>query len=547
MPTGGISRPGRGAFLGDAETPSAFREALETMKLDFIKNTKRNVVAGAISRGLALLLPFLNRSLFLWLMGPKYLGLNGLFTSILGMLSLAELGFGAAVVCSMYKPIADDDRELVCAYLNFYRRVYRWVGSAIFVIGLCLLPFLRKLVHGDLPPDVDLHILYLLHLVNTSASYFLFAYRSAVINAHQRNYELTNMNTVLSLLQYLSVFLILILTRNYYLYVITVVIFTGIRNVWVMRVAKRLFPYIEPRGELEAERRRRVIADVKSIFMHKIGAVISYSIDNVVLSAFLGLVAVASYGNYYYVYTAVAGIPAVVYSTMAGGFGNRIHTESREENFRLFMRVSRLVGIIIIWCAAMMMALYQPFIAIWTRHNPDLVQHRLTAILMVAYFVVNQSRQVLLTYKAAAAIWSADRWKPVVSGVVKLAFCLFFIHVLSGEYKLDGVILSSIIGYLFIQIPWESHVMFTQFFDRDQAKVYWRHQALSVLIAAGIAAATWAVIQLIPMDKAVGLAVKGIAAAAFSGGLVVLFFRRDLREAAAKLLSRRRAAENGAH
>ena len=275
------------------------------MKLDFIKNTKKNIVAGVISRTLALFFPFLNRSLFLWLMGPEYLGLNGLFASILGVLSLAELGFSAAVVCSMYKPIADDDRDLVRAYLNFYRMVYRCVGSAIFVIGLCLLPFLRKLVHGDLPPDVDLHILYLLHLVNTSASYFLFAYRGAVINAHQRNYELTNMNTVLSLLQYMSVFLILILTRNYYLYVIVTVLFTGIKNIWIMRIAKRLFPYIEPRGELEAERRRHVVSDVKAIFMHKVGAVLSRTIDNIVLSAFLGLVAVATYGNYYYVYTTI--------------------------------------------------------------------------------------------------------------------------------------------------------------------------------------------------------------------------------------------------
>ena len=134
------------------------------MKLDFIKNTKKGIVAGIIARVVALFFPFLNRTLFLMLLGPKYLGLNGLFASILGVLSLAELGFGTAIVCSMYKPIADDDRELVCSYLNFYRTIYRWIGTAIFLIGLCLMPFLRQLVHGNLPPDVDLHILYLLHL-----------------------------------------------------------------------------------------------------------------------------------------------------------------------------------------------------------------------------------------------------------------------------------------------------------------------------------------------------------------------------------------------
>ena len=148
-------------------------------------------------------------------MGAEYLGLNGLFTSILGVLALADLGFGTAVVCSMYKPVADDDRELVCAYLRFYRRVYRWVGTAIFVIGLCLLPFLRVLVKGDLPPELDLHVLYLIHLVNTAVGYFLFAYRGSVLNAYHRGDVMTNIHTFTSLAQYATVFLILFLTRNY--------------------------------------------------------------------------------------------------------------------------------------------------------------------------------------------------------------------------------------------------------------------------------------------------------------------------------------------
>ena len=100
-----------------------------------------------------------------------------MFISLLEVLALADLGFGTAVVCSMYKPVAEDDRETVCAYLKFYRKVYRFVGSAIFAIGLCLLPFLRHLVKGDIPPGLDLHVLYLIHLANTSIGYFLFAYR----------------------------------------------------------------------------------------------------------------------------------------------------------------------------------------------------------------------------------------------------------------------------------------------------------------------------------------------------------------------------------
>ena len=311
--------------------------------------------ANALGSGIKLLFPFLNRTLFLWLLGPKYLGLNGLFGSILGVLSLAELGFGMAVVCSMYKPVADDDRELICAYLKFYRKVYRCVGASIFIIGLALMPFLGRLVHGSVPPDIDLHVLYFIHLVNTSASYFLFAYRGSVLGAHHRNDVITNIRTGVQVAQYITVFFILFATRNYYHYVIATVAFTVLQNVLLVKASRRLFPDIEPRGRLPDGLRRKVLSDVKSIFMHKVGGVITHSTDNLVISAFLGLVAVAAYGNYYYVVTSVGSLVAIVYASMTGGFGNKIYTESKEENFKLLMRMNSLSMSVVLFCAAILL------------------------------------------------------------------------------------------------------------------------------------------------------------------------------------------------
>ena len=531
------------------------------MKLDFTKNTKRNIVANTLSRGLALLFPFLNRTLFLKFLGKGFLGLNGLFAGILGVLMLAELGFGTAVICSMYKPIADDDRERVCAYLCFYRTIYRWVGVIIFIGGLCLMPFIRNLVHGDLPDGIELHILYLLHLINTSLSYFLFAYRGSILSAHHRNDVLTNIRTAVSVTQYLTVFMILLIkyltpAQKYYGYVIATVLFTVIQNLLIMYQSKRLFPNIEPTGELPQGRRRQVISDVGSIFLHKLGAVISRQIDNVVISAFMGLGWVAAYGNYYYVYTTVAGIPAIVYSTMMGGIGNKLHTQSREKNFELFMRVCRMVGIIIIWCAALMLALYQPFIRVWMgEQNSTLVQHSLTPALLVLLFYVNQSRQVLLTFKGAAGLWREDRWKPVVSGAVKLALSLLSVLLLSEKYKLDGVILSSIIGYALVQVPWESYVVFTRFFDWKYGMAYWRHQLKFALLALITCAVTFYLVYAVPMkwvsklavqhhipwkiSKFAGITVQGLVAVAASTVMMLLLFRKDLIEVLKRLLRKK--------
>ena len=232
------------------------------MKLDFVKSTKRNVLAVAFNRVLNMAFPFLNRTLFLWLMGAEYLGLNGLFTSILGVLALADLGFGTAIDCSMYKAIAEDDKNLICAYLKFYRTVYRCVGTAIFGIGLCILPFIRTLVHGDVPADVDIHVLFFVHLLNTSLGYFLFAYRRSVLGAYNRKDVLANIATSVSMAQYVSVFLVLLLTRNYYLYVATTVVFTVAGNVLTYWQSRRLFPDVVPKGRLPDAPRRKVVSDV---------------------------------------------------------------------------------------------------------------------------------------------------------------------------------------------------------------------------------------------------------------------------------------------
>jgi len=509
------------------------------MKLSFAKNTKRNLVAGFLNRSVGMVFPFLNRTLFLWLLGPEYLGLNGLFRSVLGVLSLAELGFGTAVVYAMYKPIAEDDREKVCAHLNFIRTAYRWIGLSVLAAGLALLPFLRRLVHGDPPAGLDLHVLYLIYLANATVSYFFFAYRNAVLSAHQRNDVTMHVNTLVQTVQYAAVFLVLLLTRDYYAYIATTVLFTVLGNVAVFRAAARLFPDIVPRGRLAAEERRKVVSDVKSIFLHKIGGIVSMSSDNIVISAFLGLAAVAAYGNYYYVMTTAASFVSIAYLFTQGGFGNKIHTESKEANFDLFMRMNRLTLVASAWCAAMMASLYQPFISIWTKGDPAMLRHALTPALMVFHFYATQSRQTLIVFKSAAGVWKQDRWKPLVGGLANIGLNLAFVTWLPDAYKLDGVIFSTTLSYLAIEQPWESRALFSSYFGARFVRPYWAAQLRLALFAAFLCAATWGVARLVPAGGPAGFVLRGCVAAAVSGGLAVAFHFRDVRDAIAVVRSRR--------
>ena len=187
----------------------------------------------------------------------------------------------------------------------------------------------------------------------------------------------------------------------------------------------------------------------------------------------------------------------------------------------------------------MMTALYQPFIEVWTGGRPELSRHLLTPLLMVVYFYIYQSRQTLLTFKAAANLWKLDRWKPMVAGSLNLTLNITFVLTLPDAYKLDGVILSTIVSFVLVQVPWESLVMFTQFFDRRQAAIYWRAQTMSALKAVVLCASAWCVVRLVPFSGAMGLVVKGAAAAAFVACALCVLFRRDVVDFASRLLRRR--------
>lgn len=507
------------------------------MKLDIIGNAKRNIVAGLLNRVLTMFLPFVNRTLFIWWMGAEYLGLNGLFASILGVLSLAELGVGQAVVCAMYKPVAEDDKETICAYFSFYRTVFRLIGLLILICGLSIFPFLPKLVHGDVPADIDLRIIYLIHLANAVLSYFLFAYRGVLLTVHQRMDIQTHIATGLTIAQNIASLAILCFTRNYYHYVLVTIVFTVLSNILVARVTKRLFPDIICAGRLSRERRRKILADVGALFLHRLGSVISYSSDNLVISSSLGLVKVAAYGNYYTIYKTVCGFIYMIYDSLTAGFGNAIHTETKLAVWEKFRKLNVLSLILVSWSSAMMLALYQPFMQIWTEKCPELMEPFSTAVLMVVFFYVNYSRQVLQMFKSALGLWRQDQFKPVVSGIANLVMNFALIYVMG----LNGAILSTIIAFLFIEIPWEGAVVFRHYLTgtdnegRSFVKRYVRLQVAFSLFALALCAVTWWVASLPSVEGFVGLVVRGFIAATVASAAVVIVFRRYLWEFMGKM------------
>ena len=318
--------------------------------------------------------------------------------------------------------------------------------------------------------------------------------------------------------------------------------FTVISNLLILVATKRLFPDIEPRGNPKRSLRHRILIDAQAAFLHKIGGTVVYSVDNIVIVSFLGLAAIAVYGNYYFITQAVAGFVGIMAVSIRAGIGNRIYTDTRENNFLLFIKLNRLSMIGAVWSMAMMVALYQPFMRIWTKEDPALMRHLLTPLLMACCFFVLQARQMLLAFKMAADIWYQDRWKPLLAACLNLGLNITFVKTFPEAYKLDGVILSTIIAITLVEAPWEVYVMFTRFFNAAQARVYLKLQAGLALFAVLLSAATWYGTNAVPFEGLPGLLMKGVVAAMISGSIMLAVFRSDIKNALRSFLNRKKEA-----
>ena len=273
------------------------------MKLERTKNSVKGIVSGMINKIILLIIPFIVRTIFIKTLGMEYLGLNSLFSSILNILNLAELGVGSAIVFSLYSAIAKNDEKEICALMNFYKKIYRIIGILVVAIGLIILPFIRQLCKGSVPTDVNIYILYLMYLVNSASSYFLYAYKNCLLTAYQQTYISNNVSTFVKVGLNVLQAIFLLLGQGYYVYLALAILATITENIVNAIWATRKYPNYKANGEIPKDEKKMIYKKVKALFFYKVGGVVLSSVDSIVISSFLGLTVLGKYNNYYYVIT----------------------------------------------------------------------------------------------------------------------------------------------------------------------------------------------------------------------------------------------------
>ncbi len=426
-------------------------------------NATRNIIFGVINRFVTLVLPFVTRTIILHLLGASYLGIGTLFSSILSFLSLAELGLGTAIVYTMYKPIAENDYARLNALLNYYRKLYRIIGLIILAVGTLLVPAVPFLIKKDPPAGINVYCLYYIYLINSVISYFFAGYKQSLLAAHQRNDITSNIITGVNLFVQFGQIFMLYYTRNFYAYAMVPIIGTLITNGLNSYITNRKYPNIKCYGKIDNETRQGIYKRLSGLFGTKLNSIVVHSADVMVISAFLGLSMTAQYGNYYYIMNALCGFIMVLYSSLTAGIGNKLVTDSIEENYGFFKKLSFVNAWIVGWCSVCLMCLYEPFMHIWV--GDELKLGMTFVICMVAYFFIYTIQRTILTFKDAAGLWVEDKMRPYVSMVVNVVFNLVLVNVI-GIY---GIVVSTIIAFV-ISLPWANYVLFKKLFKRSPMK-----------------------------------------------------------------------------
>ncbi len=436
------------------------------MKIERTKNASRNIAFGIILKIYQIILPFVMRTIMIYLMGIEYAGLNNLFSSIFQILNLAELGVGAALTYSMYKPIAEDDTSKICALLKLYKICFEIIGIIILGLGLICVPFLPYLINGSIPDNLNLYVLYLLYLTNTVLSYWLFSYKKSLIYAHQRIDINCKIMIITYTIQYIGQIIILFVLKNYYLYLLMSIISQILNNILAVYIVNKIYFNYIPKGDLEKEILDEIVSKVQGLITNKIGSVILRSADTIVISMFLGLTTLAIYQNYYFILVSVASIFSMIFEACLAGIGNSLIVEKKEKNYSDFKTMTFIISWLIAICCCCFVTLYQPFIALWVGKN-HLMDYPLV-ICMVVYFFVYEVDALLSTYKDAAGIWYSDRYRPLITAIINLIMNVILVQVI-GLY---GILLSTIVSLIFIGIPWLLHNVFNFLFKGESIIKY---------------------------------------------------------------------------
>ena len=434
------------------------------------KNAIKASTVGALSNVVKILIGFAYRTIFLYVLSADYLGLNGLFTNILQVLSLAELGVTTAITFRFYKPINDNDVQKVGELMNFFKWVYRIIALVILVAGLIILPFVKGLVNNpdEIPGDVNIYVIFVLFLINTLSTY-VFSYKLTLLNADQKADKFSLINTAIYFAMNAVQIIVLLISRNYTATLIAGIIATLLTNFIFSEIVKRRYmPVFKVKEMLPKEERKVIFKDTRATMYHKIGTVVVTSTDSIVLSKFVSLIATGIYSNYSLIIVNVQNVISQFLGNFVSSLGNARLNQDKDTYYELYKKMN-FMGLWVAACISVCLYfLIDDFIYMWL--GGDYLFSKLTTIMLCLQFFLSVSRAINGSFTNATGLFVKDRIRPLIEAAVNLGVSIWLVL----EIGIAGVFIGTVVSTI-VTVSWrEPLILYRYEFKGKKISDYWK-------------------------------------------------------------------------
>lgn len=419
------------------------------------QNSILNIVTGLGGYVINTILGFVCRIIFIRCLTAEYLGINGLFSNILTMLSLAELGIGGAIIFALYKPLATDDESKIASLMKFYAKAYKIIGIVVAVFGLFMIPFLGVVIKN--PPQIkeNLYVIYLIYLFNTSSSYF-FSYKSSLIIADQKNYIVTGVNYIITIIQSVVQMIYLFATKEYMGYLIIQTIGGFIYNIIISHIANKKYPYIKNKDilPLEEEEQKSLISNIKALTIIKLSGLLVNNTDNIIITYFSGLSIVGMSSNYTLLSSTLNNLLSQIFNGITASVGNYNLTESEERKLDLFNFINLVNFWLFGWATIGIIVMSTDIVNVCFGDN-YILPFNIPCIIAINFYMIGM-QDAVWTYKTTLGLFRQGRYLLIFTAILNLIFSI----LLGNKWGLFGILFATTISRLVTNIWYDPYVVF---------------------------------------------------------------------------------------
>ena len=442
-----------------------------------VRNSIYNIYISVITQVVIVALGFLSRNVFISSLGTEYLGINGLLTNVLSMLSLVEGGIGTSIVFNLYKPLAEGDTPKIIALVQLYKKLYSYLAIIVFIIGMLIYPFVR--IFAKEVNEKFLFFVYFIFVIKNVISY-LNAHKWSLINADQKGYVLGKYNLLFNVVTTLTRIIILKYTQNYILYLVVELIIIIIQNIWNGSIVNKRYPYIKTSKKyyIEKNTMKNIKKNVKAIFLHNIGSYCVFGTDNLLISALVNLKTVGLYSNYTMIINQLSNLLIQVINGIGAGVGNLMATENDEKTFEIFEVTNFINFCIYSFCTIFLYNLLEPFIDYWL--GDGLLLSKVTFIVILLNFYLTGMRKPISIFKEKAGVFSPDKYAPIIESILNLCISI----ILGKKIGLVGIFLGTTISSISIPIWIQAKLVYNRVFNKSVSlyfKIYFKYLIVTII------------------------------------------------------------------